>query len=323
VEQIASHCCSKHNTSLDDGASAAGGPTMTARREDMVMIPGGTFLMGSNAFYREERPVRSETVAPFWIDRCPVTNAEFSRFVAATGYVTFSERVPTREMYPDAAPEFLVPGSLVFIKPPRPVSLRDHRAWWAYVPGANWRHPNGPNSSIAHKDNYPVVHVTHEDAQAYAAWAGKQLPDEAQWEFAARGGLEGAAYPWGDAANPEGRYMANTWQGRFPFENLAEDGFEGTSPVEAFPPNGFGLHDMAGNVWEWTSSLYSPQGGADKSCCHRDDVDQQGQLYVVKGGSHLCAPNYCLRFRPSARQGETRDSSTCHIGFRCVLRVPN
>ena len=289
----------------------------------MVFIPGGSFLMGSNAFYREERPVRSETVDGFWIDRFPVTNAEFSRFVAETGYVTFSERVPTREMYPDAAPEFLVPGSLVFVKPPRPVSLRDHRAWWAYVPGANWRHPSGPNSSILRKDNHPVVHVAYEDAQAYAAWAGKELPEEAQWEFAARGGLEGAAYPWGDAANPEGRYMANTWQGRFPFENLAEDGFEGTSPVDAFPPNGFGLHDMAGNVWEWTASLYSPQGGADKSCCQRDDVDPKSQLYVVKGGSHLCAPNYCLRFRPAARQGETPDSSTCHIGFRCVMRGLN
>ncbi|QHO74577.1 sulfatase-modifying factor 1 [Bradyrhizobium sp. CCBAU 051011] len=289
----------------------------------MVFIPGGTFLMGSNAFYREERPVRSETVDGFWIDRFPVTNGEFSRFTAATGYVTFSERVPTRKMYPDAAPEFLVPGSLVFVKPPRPVSLRDYRAWWAYVPGANWRHPNGPSSSIQHKDKYPVVHVTYEDAQAYAAWAGKELPDEAQWEFAARGGLEGAAYAWGDAANPEGRYMANTWQGRFPFENLSQDGFEGTSPVDAFPPNGFGLHDMAGNVWEWTSSLYSPQGGADKSCCQRDDADPRRQLYVVKGGSHLCAPNYCLRFRPAARQGESTDSSTCHIGFRCVVRGSN
>lgn len=289
----------------------------------MVFIPGDTFQMGSNAFYREERPVRSQTVNGFWIDRYPVTNAEFARFVAATGYVTFSERAPTREMYPDAAPEFLVPGSLVFVKPPRPVSLRDHRAWWAYVPGANWRHPNGPNSSIQHKDKYPVVHVSYEDAQAYAVWAGKELPDEAQWEFAARGGLEGAAYSWGDAANPEGRHMANTWQGRFPFENLSQDGFEGTSPVDAFPPNGFGLYDMAGNVWEWTSSLYSSQGGADKSCCQRDDAEPRTQLYVVKGGSHLCAPNYCLRFRPAARQGETIDSSTCHIGFRCVVRGPN
>jgi sulfatase modifying factor 1 len=293
------------------------------RRESMVWIPGGTFSMGSNAFYREERPVRTESVEGFWIDRFPVTNAEFGRFADETGYVTFSERVPTAEMYPDAAPEFLAPGSLVFVKPPRPVSLRDHRAWWAYVPGANWRHPNGPNSSIGYKENHPVVHVTYEDACAYAAWAGKQLPDEVQWEFAARGGLEGAAYAWGDAANPEGRHMANTWQGRFPFENLAEDGYEGTSPVDAFPPNGYGLHDMAGNVWEWTKSPYAPNNGADKSCCNRDAPDPRSLLHVVKGGSHLCAPNYCLRFRPAARQGETTDSSTCHIGFRCVAWGPN
>ena len=289
----------------------------------MVWIPGGVFLMGSNAFYREERPVRPAATDGFWIDRHPVTNAQFRRFVEATGYVTFSERKPTREMYPDAAEEFLVPGSLVFVKPPRPVSLRDYRAWWAYVPGANWRHPNGPNSSIAQKDNHPVVHVNFEDAQAYAAWAGKELPNEVEWEFAARGGLEGAAYPWGDAANPEGRYLSNTWQGRFPFENLAEDGYEGTSPVDAFPPNGYGLHDMVGNVWEWTVSNFSPVDGADKSCCQREASDPRKMLRVVRGGSHLCAPNYCLRARPSARQGETVDSSTCHIGFRCVVREPN
>ncbi|HLZ00970.1 MAG TPA: formylglycine-generating enzyme family protein [Bradyrhizobium sp.] len=289
----------------------------------MVFIPGGTFLMGSNAFYREERPVQRVSTDGFWIDRFPVTNAQFRRFVDATGYVTFSERAPTREMYPDAAAEFLVPGSLVFVKPPRPVSLRDYRAWWAYVPGANWRHPNGPNSSIAHRDNHPVVHVAYEDASAYAAWAGKALPGEVEWEYAARGGLEGAAYPWGDAANPEGRFMANTWQGRFPFENLAEDGYEGTSPVDAFPPNGYGLHDMVGNVWEWTSTPYASSHDAEKSCCHRETLDQRSHLQVVKGGSHLCAPNYCLRFRPAARQGETRDSSTCHIGFRCIVREPS
>jgi len=322
VEQVATHCCSKRGASLKGDAPAAAGSASIARREDMVWIPGGTFLMGSNAFYREERPVRPETTDGFWIDRHPVTNAQFRRFVEATGYATFSERKPTREMYPDAAEEFLVPGSLVFVKPPRPVSLRDHRAWWAYVPGADWRHPNGPNSSIDRKDKHPVVHINFEDAQAYAAWAGKALPNEVEWEFAARGGLDGAAYPWGDAANPEGRYLANTWQGRFPFENLAEDGFEGTSPVDAFPPNGYGLHDMVGNVWEWTTTLYAPAGGADKSCCQREDVDPRHTLMVVKGGSHLCAANYCQRARPAARQGESIDSSTCHIGFRCVVREP-
>jgi formylglycine-generating enzyme required for sulfatase activity len=323
VESVATHCDSKHEASLHADASAAGGLPTIARREDMVWIPGGTFLMGSNAFYREERPVRSESVDGFWIDRSPVTNAEFQRFVEATGYATYSERVPTAEIYPDAVPEFLVPGSLVFVKPPHPVSLRDHRAWWAYVPGANWRCPNGPNSSIDRKSEHPVVHVTYEDAQAYALWAGKELPSEVEWEFAARGGLEGAAYPWGDAANPEGRFMANTWQGRFPFENLAEDGYEGTSPVDAFPPNGYGLYDMVGNVWEWTATSYLANNPADKSCCHRDTGDQSSRLLVVKGGSHLCAPNYCLRYRPAARQGETADSSTCHIGFRCIARGPN
>jgi formylglycine-generating enzyme required for sulfatase activity len=323
VEQVATHCCSKHGEARNGVASPVIGPASVTRREDMIWIPGGTFLMGSNAFYREERPVRPETTAGFWIDRHPVTNAQFRRFVEATGYVTFSERTPTREMYPDAAEEFLVPGSLVFVKPPRPVSLRDHRAWWAYVPGANWRHPNGPNSSIAQRDNHPVVHVNYEDAQAYAAWAGKALPSEVEWEFAARGGLDGAAYAWGDAANPDGRYLANTWQGRFPFENLAEDGFEGTSPVDAFPPNGYGLHDVCGNVWEWTVTPYAPAGDAEKSCCHRESPDPRKMLRVVKGGSHLCAPNYCLRARPAARQGETIDSSTSHIGFRCVMRGPD
>jgi formylglycine-generating enzyme len=224
-------------------------------------------------------------------------------------------------MYPDADPEFLVPGSLVFVKPQQPVSLRDNRAWWAYVPGADWRHPNGPHSSIAFKDNHPVVHVTYDDARAYANWAGKDLPTEAEWEFAARGGLDGAAFPWGDTANPDGRFMANTWQGRFPYEDLAEDGYEGTSPVDAFPANGYGLRDVVGNVWEWTSSPFTPRGDAEKSCCHREAENPRGTPLVVKGGSHLCAPNYCLRFRPAARQGETTDTSTCHIGFRCVARV--
>ena len=261
------------------GASAAGGLTSNARREDMVWIPGGSFLMGSNAFYREERPARSESVDGFWIDRdagdqCgifPLRRSDRLRHLSPSA-------CPTPEMYPDAAPEFLVPGSLVFVKPPRPVSLRDHRAWWAYVPGANWRHPERAEQLDRCTGTIiPSCTSPMRMRRPMRPGPARQLPDETEWEFAARGGLEGAAYPWGDAANPEGRYMANTWQGRFPFENLAEDGFEGTSPVDAFPPNGFGLHDMVGNVWEWTSSLYSPQGGADKSCCQRDDADPQSQ----------------------------------------------
>jgi sulfatase modifying factor 1 len=310
----------ERDAAIDGGASTVQRSTETTRRDGMVFIPGGTFLMGSDRFYREERPARTADVEAFWIDRTPVTNAEFARFVEVTGYLTFSERAPTADMYPDAAAEFLVPGSLVFVKPKGPVSLRDYRAWWIYMPGASWRHPNGPDSSIALKDAHPVVHVTYDDARAYAEWAGKDLPTEAEWEFAARGGLDGAIYPWGDEARPDGRLMANTWQGRFPFENLAEDGYEGTSPVDAFPPNGYGLLDVVGNVWEWTKTVYAPGQGVETSCCHRDDGNSTKLPLVVKGGSHLCAPNYCLRYRPSARQGETRDSSTCHIGFRCVVR---
>ncbi len=311
--------CVASEALIDDVAPAAQRPTGTTR-DEMVLIPGGAFLMGSDRFYREERPARLASVDAFWIDRTPVTNAEFARFVEATGYVTFSERTPSAEMYPDAAAECLVPGSLVFVKPKGHVSLRDYRAWWTYRSGANWRHPNGPDSSIAHKETHPVVHVTHDDARAYAKWAGKDLPTEAEWEFAARGGLQAAIYPWGDEARPDGRLMANTWQGRFPFENLAEDGYEGTSPVDAFPPNGYGLYDVVGNVWEWTKTPYAPAQGAETSCCHGEEGNGKNLRLVVKGGSHLCAPNYCLRYRPSARQGETGDSSTCHIGFRCVVR---
>jgi formylglycine-generating enzyme len=314
------HDCLECDAVIDRDAAAIQRSTETTRRDSMVFIRGGTFQMGSDRFYREERPARSASVEAFWIDRTPVTNAEFARFVAETGYVTFSERVPSAEMYPDAAAELLVPGSLVFVKPKGPVSLRDFRAWWTYMGGANWRQPNGPDSSIAQKDTHPVVHVTYDDARAYAHWAGKDLPTETEWEFAARGGLEAATYPWGDEARPDGRLMANTWQGRFPFENLAEDGYEGTSPVDAFPPNGYGLYDVVGNVWEWTKTSYAPTQGAETSCCHRDDAHGKNLPFVVKGGSHLCAPNYCLRYRPSARQGETRDSSACHIGFRCVVR---
>jgi formylglycine-generating enzyme required for sulfatase activity len=282
----------------------------------MIWIPGGGFLMGSNDFYREERPVRPERVDGFWIDTHPVTNAEFRRFVEATGYVTLCERPPDPAMYPDADPALLVPGSLVFQKPSGPVSLRDNRAWWAYLPGADWRHPEGPDSTVDGRDDHPVVHVAHEDAVAYAAWAGKELPTEAEWEYAARGGLDGAPYAWGDEPAPGGRIMANTWQGRFPWENLEADGYAGTSPVDAFPPNSYGLYDMIGNVWEWTASDLAPR----TSCCAPSDPAAETRR-VVKGGSHLCAPNYCLRYRPAARQGEAIDTSTCHIGFRCVMRL--
>jgi len=289
----------------------------------MVHIPAGAFQMGSDKFYREERPARRAEVSEFWIDPFLVTNADFGAFVAATGYVTYAERAPSAELYPDADPALLVPGSLVFIKPAGPVSLADYRNWWAYVPGACWRHPQGPGTSIAEKSDHPVVHIAYEDAEAYARWVGKSLPLEAEWEYAARGGLAGAAYTWGDEPFPNGRHMANTWQGRFPWENTADDGYEGTSPVGAFPANAYGLFDIVGNVWEWTSSRYTVgvRGEAERACCRASETGSDRETkHVVKGGSHLCAPNYCLRFRPAARQGETLDTTTSHIGFRCVWR---
>ena len=303
----------------------------------MVWIPGGTFHMGSD-FYPEERPVHRVTVDGFWMDQHTVTNAEFRRFVEATGYVTVAERTPDPAEYPGVDPSLLVPGSLVFRRPPQRVSLRDHRLWWAYVPGASWRHPHGPASTVDDREDHPVVHVAYEDAKAYADWAGKSLPTEAEWEFAARGGLEGKAYAWGDEFAPNGQLMANTWQGEFPWQNLKSDGYEGTSPVGSFPANGYGLYDMAGNVWEWTSDFFRPRHAEEpvKSCCtprnpRVESYEQDQSVHVpdahiprkvVKGGSHLCAPNYCLRYRPAARQGEAVETSTSHIGFRCIVRIP-
>jgi formylglycine-generating enzyme len=306
------------------GDAGAGLARAIVNRESMVWIPGGDFIMGSNKFYREERPARRASVGGFWIDPRPVTNADFAEFVRMTGYLTTSERAPDPAAYPDADPSLLVPGSAVFTKPAGPVALRDHQAWWAYVPGANWRHPEGPDSNIDGRGDHPVVHVSFEDVSAYAAWAGKALPTEAEWEFAARGGLDDATYAWGEEFAPDGQAMANTWQGRFPFENLAEDGYEGTSPVGSFPANPFGLYDMIGNVWEWTASVYGvPRPDTEKpSCCQSKQGGDQAAARVVKGGSHLCAPNYCLRYRPAARQSQTLDTATTHIGFRCVLRAP-
>jgi formylglycine-generating enzyme len=292
-------------------------------RGSMIWIPGGTFVMGSDRFYREERPARRQSVDGFWIDRHPITNAAFRKFVQATGYLTLAERAPDPAMYPDADPSLLVPGSSVFTKPRGPVGLGDYRAWWAYIPAANWRHPEGPDSSVDDRGDHPVVHVSYDDVTAYAVWAGKALPTEAEWEFAARGGLDDAPYAWGEEFSPAGAPMANTWQGRFPWENLAEDGYEGTSPVGAFPANGYGLYDMIGNVWEWTASAYGlPRVAPEKpSCCQAKENDNSAANRVVKGGSHLCAPNYCQRYRPAARQSQPLDTSTTHIGFRCVLRA--
>ena len=299
----------------------------------MVRIPGGTFLMGSNRHYREEAPAHKVTVNGFWMDPHTVTNDDFARFVAATGYVTLAEKPAKAEDYPGARPELLEPSSVVFRSPGGPVDLRNPYNWWKYVKGADWRHPRGPGSAIDDLSRHPVVQVAFEDAEAYAAWAGKALPTEAEWEFAARGGLAEAEYCWGDEFTPGGRVMVNTWQGRFPYENLCEDGYEWTAPVGTFPGNGYGLFEMTGNVWEWTTDWYQEHGTIVKSCCTLDNPrggdrdqspDPRDQVRiprrVMKGGSYLCARDYCHRYRPAARMAQPIDTATCHLGFRCIVR---
>lgn len=302
----------------------------------MLSMPGGTFRMGSDRHYPEEAPAHYVSVDSFFIDMTPVTNRQFKEFVKATGHITVAEIVPKAEDYPGALPHMLYAGSLVFSPPSHPVDLRDWSQWWQFVKGADWRHPYGPKSNINGLDNHPVVHVAYADALAYAHWAGKDLPTEAEWEFAARSGLDGAEYAWGDDFTPDGIHRANTWQGNFPHENLNADGFARTSPVKAFAPNGYGLYDMIGNVWEWTSDWYAPKQEADapKACCipenprgarEEDSYDACQPTIriprkVLKGGSHLCAPNYCRRYRPAARHAEPVDTSTSHVGFRCVIR---
>jgi sulfatase modifying factor 1 len=305
----------------------------------MITLPSGRFRMGSSGFYPEEQPVREVAIDGFAVDRGPVTVAEFAEFAGQTGYVTVAERPPDPAEYPDADPSLLVAGSAVFQPTPGPVPLDDPARWWAYVPGTNWRHPWGPESDNSEREQHPVTHIAYEDAEAFAAWAGKELPTEAEWEYAARGGLDSSIFAWGDRERPNGTLMANFWQGDFPWRNTGAKGWRGTSPVGLFPPNGFGLNDMTGNVWEWTADYFSV-GGPDapaepvSPCCappnprtespdNSYDVGNPGAHIasrVVKGGSHLCSPSYCLRYRPAARQPEAVDTSTSHIGFRCVVR---
>jgi len=298
----------------------------------MVWIPGGAFVMGSEQHYPEEAPAHRVEVVGFWIDRAPVTNAQLQTFVKATGYQTVAERPADPDLYPGAAAHQLQPASIVFVPPPGPVRQADHYSWWRYIPGAAWRHPEGPGSSIKGREQHPVVHVTHADAVAYAAWIGKQLPSEVEWERAAWGGREGCEFAWGDQLHPGGLPVANTFQGDFPHHNSRLDGYERTSPVGVFPPNGYGLLDMIGNVWEWTDSWYGPHQPEPAGCCTAlqetlrqasiDPSSQHGNVprKVVKGGSFLCAPSYCRRYRPAARMAQGIDTSTCHLGFRCIVR---
>jgi sulfatase modifying factor 1 len=306
------------------------------RHASMVWIEGGEFSMGSAEFYPDEAPIRRLSVDGFWIDPHQVTNAEFARFVDATGYVTEAEIAPDPSMYPGAHPEDLVPGALVFTMPPGPVHLGDFTQWWRWTHGADWRHPTGPDSSIDGLLDHPVVHVSYGDAAAYCEWAGTALPIEAEWEFAARGGLDGARFTWGDHDPQETDPLANTWQGRFPFENTELDGWTRTAPVGSFPPNGYGLYDMAGNVWEWTDEWYTATHAVTGApCCgpavpraatREDSFDpRQPDIRiprkVVKGGSHLCTPQYCHRYRPAARQPQMIDTAMSHLGFRTVRRA--
>jgi formylglycine-generating enzyme len=299
---------------------------ITAVREGMVRIDSGRFLMGSERFYPEEAPVREVDVGAFWIDAHAVTNAEFSRFIRKTGYVTVAERPLDAADYPGAPAENLVPGALVFHMTHGPVNLRDYSQWWSWVPGACWKHPEGPGSSIDSRPDHPVVHVANEDVESYARWVGKRLPTEAEWEFAARGGLEGKDFVWGDEMEPGGKPAANTWQGDFPWRSTSRHGAR-TMRVGSFLPNGYGLYDMAGNVWEWTSDWFASDRGQVSPCCAGDARERSYdpcQPYiriprkVLKGGSFLCSPSYCLRFRPAARSPQAIDTGMSHLGFRCV-----
>jgi formylglycine-generating enzyme required for sulfatase activity len=305
---------------------------MTTPVRDMVWIAAATFLMGSDRHYAEEAPAHRVAVDGFWIDRCAVTNRQFAAFARETGYVTVAERPPDPADFPGAPPENLRAGSLVFVGTDGPVDLRHIDQWWAWTPGACWRHPEGPDSTLAGRMDHPVVHVAYEDVRAYATWAAAALPTEAEWELAARGGLDGATYVWGDEPESDGARRANYWHGDFPWR--AEPGYGSTAAVGSFPPNGHGLHEMAGNVWEWTEDWYASRHSDDAAtpCCiprNPRGADEVASLdpaqpqfrvprKVLKGGSFLCADSYCLRYRPAARRPQMIDTGMSHVGFRCV-----
>jgi formylglycine-generating enzyme len=308
------------------GFVAQAAPPPGPAPEGMVWIPSGEFWMGSDDF-PDAQPWHRVKVDGFWMDKTEVTNEQFAKFVKTTGYVTVAEKAPTKEEFPTAPPENLVAGSVVFTPPDRAVRLDNHYQWWDYVKGANWRHPTGPKSDLKGKEKHPVVHIAYTDALAYCKWAGKRLPTEAEFEFAARGGLEKKPYVWGDEFRPGGKWMANTFQGHFPEKNTGEDGFTGTAPVGSFPANGYGLFDVAGNVWEWCSDWYrpdyyktlpelarNPQGPATSF----DPSEPGTQKRVHKGGSFLCTDQYCKRYEPGGRGKGEPDTGTNHLGFRCV-----
>jgi formylglycine-generating enzyme len=301
---------------------------------ELIELTGGVFRMGSQQFYPDEGPVHDEHVEPFAIEQHPITNAQFSEFVSDTGYVTVAERPLDEVLFPGLAPEELEPGAVVFTPTPGPVDLSNWRQWWGWSVGAEWRHPFGPESGVEDRADHPVVQVANPDAEAYASWAGRRLPSEAEWEYAAQAGST-STYPWGEEVKPNGQLMANTWQGRFPYQNTGAKGWVGTSPVGSFPANGFGLSDMIGNVWEWTTDWFAPKHDADapKACCIPENPrggSETGSYdpcqphiriprKVLKGGSHLCAPSYCRRYRPAARHAQPVDTSASHVGFRCVV----